>query len=120
MLCELPGNLNWAIAGWHRLSERGHFVQPSSGTRQAERLHDLGSPIEAFIRDRCIVEPGKTVVIAQLFAEYESWCKGRGLESPTDSQAFGSLIRDALPGIAARQRRIDGKPIWHYVGIGLR
>ena len=30
LIAELPGILLWAIEGWKRLRERGHFVQPAS------------------------------------------------------------------------------------------
>lgn len=120
LLCELPGILNWATEGWQRLRERGHFVQPTSATGQAQKLQDLGSPIEAFIRDRCVTGHGRTVVIAKLFAEYKSWCAERDFEAPPDVQTFGSLLREVQSEIEAKQRRIGGKPIWHYIGIGLR
>ena len=42
---ELPGILNWAIEGWHRLRERGHFVMPSSAQEAVEEVADLGSPV---------------------------------------------------------------------------
>ena len=29
LLTELPGILNWSIAGWQRLNRRGYFLQPN-------------------------------------------------------------------------------------------
>jgi putative DNA primase/helicase len=50
LLTELPGILNWSIAGWHRLIKRGHFLQPGSALDAVRQLEDLGSPIGAFLR----------------------------------------------------------------------
>src|SRR5690606_6087501 len=41
---ELPGILLWALDGWRRLRERGHFVQPASGEEAIQQLEDLASP----------------------------------------------------------------------------
>ncbi len=30
LVAELPGILLWAMEGWRRLRERGHFVQPKT------------------------------------------------------------------------------------------
>jgi P4 family phage/plasmid primase-like protien len=66
---DLPGILNWAIAGWRRLQARGHFVQPSSSKQAVRTLEDLASPINAFIRERCVAGPGQTVPVDDLFKE---------------------------------------------------
>src|SRR5260370_40823834 len=52
---ELPGILNWALEGWDRLYARARFVQPSSAATLVEEFQDLGSPIVAFVRERCSV-----------------------------------------------------------------
>jgi putative DNA primase/helicase len=58
---ELPGILSWAIEGWERLTTRGNFVPPASSADAAQSLDDLGSPIGAFLRDRCIVSSGLVI-----------------------------------------------------------
>src|ERR1700730_13225183 len=47
LLAELPGILLWAIAGWQRLRDRGHFIQPDAGKELLGDLEDLSSPIGA-------------------------------------------------------------------------
>ena len=61
LLTELPGIFNWSVAGWQRLSERRHFVQPNSALDAVRQLEDLGSPIGAFLREECEVGPSCTV-----------------------------------------------------------
>jgi putative DNA primase/helicase len=67
LLAELPSILNWALEGRDRLERRGYFVPPTSSTEVARELEDLGSPIGAFLRDRCEVAPGQTTEVATLF-----------------------------------------------------
>ena len=50
LLNELPGILNWAIEGWKRLHERGHFVhavQLCRGHARAGRTEFAGPGIRA-------------------------------------------------------------------------
>ena len=61
LLKELPGILNWAIAGYRRLRERGHFVQPKSSQEAADEIEMLAAPVKAFIRDRCQIGAGLSV-----------------------------------------------------------
>ena len=85
LLTELPGILNWSITGWRRLNERGHFRQPPSAAEAVRDLEDLGSPIGAFIRDRCYVNPSRSVSITRLFEVWCEWCKEQGRESQSPS-----------------------------------
>jgi putative DNA primase/helicase len=60
LLRELPGILNWSLAGLDRLNGRKHFVPPKSSAEALQELEDLTSPIGAFIREHCVVAPDKT------------------------------------------------------------
>jgi putative DNA primase/helicase len=119
LLREMPGILNWAIAGWQRLAERGHFVQPASSVEAMHELENLGSPIGAFIRDRCIVAPGEEVACADLFGAWQSWCTDHGREHPGTSQSFGRDLRAAVPGLKIQQPRTDAGRVRKYQGVGL-
>ncbi len=64
LLTELPGIMLWAVEGWQRLVDRGRIVQPDSAMQMVTDLEELGSPITAFVRDRCIVQPGCRVSVS--------------------------------------------------------
>jgi hypothetical protein len=49
------------------LESRGHFIEPTSAVDAVQTLEDLGSPVGAFLRDRCEVKPHREVVIEYLF-----------------------------------------------------
>ena len=120
LLTELPGILNWAIGGWIRLQERGHFVQPESATESITDLQDLGSPISAFIRDVCVDGPEFAVPTEGLFKAWQKWCESQGRTHPGTSASFGRDLRAALLGIKRRRLTINGKKTPAYQGIGLR
>ena len=50
---QLPGILNWALAGLKHLERRGRFAQPKSSTEAIATMAEMASPIRTFIRDRC-------------------------------------------------------------------
>lgn len=120
LLEELPGILRWAIDGWERLQERGYFVQPESSRQAIQDLEDLGSPISAFLRDRCIVEAGRSVPKQELYDEWRNWCLKQGKEDTGDNARFGRDLLAAVPGVKVTQPRISGGARHRvYQGIGL-
>jgi len=119
LLKELPGILNWAIAGWQRLQQRGHFIQPKAAVETAQQLDDLGSPIGTFVREQTARGPGKSVAVDNLFQAYCAWCAERKFPTPRDSQAFGRDLRAAVPGIETKQKRVEDRVVRYYTGIAL-
>jgi hypothetical protein len=96
LLTELPGILNWAIAGWGRLTTRGHFKQPASALEAMEQLEDLTSPIGAFVRDRCDIGAAYSIDVDLIFGAWRTWCEEQGRDHPGTKQLFG---RDLHPTI---------------------
>ena len=87
LLTALPGVLNWAIEGWHRLRERGHFVQPSSVEDALRDIEDLSSPVGAFVRERCDISSGLRVWIDDLYQAWKAWCEADGRVKATTKSA---------------------------------
>jgi putative DNA primase/helicase len=121
LLTELPGILNWSIDGLDRLRARGHFVQPASSAEAIAELEDLGSPIGAFIRERCTVAPGTTVQCSTLFDAWKIWCEAQGRDHAGTVQTFGRDLRAAVPGLQIEQPSDGrgGKEPRRYCGITL-
>jgi putative DNA primase/helicase len=118
LLPELPGILNWAVEGWRRLNERGHFVMPRSSADAVQQLEDLGSPIGAFVRDCCVIDAVHVVEVSELFNVWSRWCMMQNRDAGTAEQ-FGKDLHAAVPGIRVSQpRSTDRRRV--YNGIGLR
>ncbi|MCP3981834.1 MAG: hypothetical protein GY716_21230 [bacterium] len=120
LLGELPGIFNWSSEGWRRLRDRGHFVQPESSSEALRQLEDLGSPIAAFIRERCIVGPGESVEVQELFMAWQAYCQDSGRVNAGTIQSFGRDLRAALPGLHVSQPRLVGGRARFYEGIGIQ
>jgi putative DNA primase/helicase len=122
---ELSGILNWAIAGYRRLKQRGYFVQPENAKEQLDTIEMLGAPVKAFIRDCCEVGPGFEEEVDTLYEAWEGWCQLQRRPSGT-KEWFGRNLHSAIPGLriirpagegAARPRRYVGvrlaqHPVW--------
>jgi putative DNA primase/helicase len=120
LLRELPGILLWAIAGWQRLRERGHFLQPDAGKVMIDELADLASPVGAFVRDCCRVGPGCQIERSELFSAWKRWCEDEGRDHPGDAATFGRNLRAAVPTLGAAYPRTEAGRVWVYEGICLK
>ena len=116
LLAERPGILLWALEGWLRLRDRGHFVQPRSVAEAVRELEDLASPVGAFVRDCCVTGPGRRVWIDELYRAWQEWCQRDGRSVVTTKQTFGRDLAAAVPGLRSR---MGSGNIRFYEGIDL-
>lgn len=117
LLADLPGILNWAIQGWKRLRERGHFVQPPAAEDAIRELEDLSSPVGAFVRDRCDLVPGARTYVDDMYAAYKAYIEGEGWHTPSTKPVFGRDLIAAVPGLHRRRNKTVG---YFYEGISLK
>jgi putative DNA primase/helicase len=118
LLKELPGVFNWALDGAQRLSQRGHFVTPKASQEAVREMEDLGSPVAAFVRERCEVGPTKSIAVDALYADYRAWCIENGHEHISTKEMFGRDLRSAQPGLKKVRGGSDGDRATRYEGIG--
>ncbi len=116
---DLPGILLWAIAGWKRLNDRGHFVQPEAGRELAGEMKDLSSPIGLFLRECCVVGPQYQSAVVDLFTAWGEWCRANGRDHTGTQQTFGRDLRAVVPDIKVAQRRDGNTVIRVYEGISV-
>lgn len=120
LAAELPGILNWSILGWHRLRERGAFVQPDSAKELLGELEDIASPISQFVREWCNVGPEYSVPVDSVFATFQGWCKEHGRDQIPTKEVFGKDLRAHLPHIKKTQPRGENGRMNVYEGIALK
>jgi putative DNA primase/helicase len=122
LLSELSEILQWALNGYDRLRSRGHFVQPRSAKQFGEELADLGSPIGAFVRERCVIDRYLCVECEKLYTAWTQWCKEQHRDHHGTIQTFGRDLRAVVPGLATTQPRDPetGERLRYYQGIGLQ
>jgi putative DNA primase/helicase len=105
---------------WHRLAERGHFVQPQSALDDVQQFEELASPIGAFLRDRCVVEVDRVVEINRLFEVWSEWRKAEGHEHLGTKANFGKDLKAVVPWLKVSQFRDGEDRSRVYRGIGLK
>jgi putative DNA primase/helicase len=111
-LCkELPGILNWSLAGLRGLTANGNrFTRLPSADEAIIAMRDLASPVAAFVRERCRVDPAREIIVDELYAAYRSWCEDNGHAKAT-KQNFGRDLKAAFPPIRiTRPREGDARP----------
>jgi len=119
LLAELPGILNWSLAGWRRLRERGHFVLPEASTEAIGEMVELGSPVAAFVRDLCEVAPGRQVEKERLYAAWQRWCEANKLV-PGRVEHFARSLRAATSHrVDSARPTIAGQRTYVFEGIAL-
>ena len=116
---ELAEIFDWSLQGLDRLNRNGRFTVPASSHDVALLMADLASPVSAFVRENCIREPGATVTVNDLYAEWRSWAEQNG-HPPGSKITFGRDLRAVVPELHASQQSIDGKRVHTYTRLGLR
>ena len=112
LMPECPGILNWALRGLQRLRERGHFIQPQSGTEELQQLEDLASTVGAFIRSWCVQGENKHISVEELYDAYCAWCEVMNFKK-SNKIVFGRDLRSVLPKL--RTSRKHGRTT--YMGV---
>jgi putative DNA primase/helicase len=111
---ELPGILNWALAGLDRLTQRGYFVMPKSSGAAVREMEDLSSPIKAFLREWGEVDKDAEVLVKEFYAAYRAWATDAG-HKISPKNVFGKTLRSLVP----KMRVSSSGDRRRYLGIGL-
>ena len=115
---ELPGILNWAIAGRYRLQQEKVIHQPQSGVNIKDQMKRIGSPISVFIEECCHSEGD--VINQDLFDAWQGWAEENEITWRPDIQRFLKKVRDANPGLEAVRPREGGRCVRKTQGISLK
>jgi putative DNA primase/helicase len=120
LMAELPGILNWALAGLDHLDQRGKFLQPESSSTAAEILAESVSPFNAFLEEWCVVGPEHSVSKDALYAAWEAWCIDSKRDHPGTKEGLAKRLFSVNPGIRAVRGREGGRRVQTYTGIAIR
>jgi len=114
LLAELPGILNWAIAGCLDWQRNGLGVPQA--VRDATDAYRAEQDILAdFLAERCVIDPQAWAEAGSLYKAYTEWCDAGGLK-PVTGTAFGTRLSE-------RGHRVDRRPVGAKrvrVRLGLR
>lgn len=116
---ELPGMLNWSLAGLRRLREQKHFTRSDVCEMELAKYRADCNPAALFFAETCTADPQGDVVTQDVYRRYVTWCEANGFRSLA-SNTFGREIIRAFP--QATQGKVwnsDGKRTEGYRGVKL-
>lgn len=115
---EISGILNWAIKGWAMVRKSGGFTQPQSAQLLQESFEEQSSDIGAFIDDMCEVDDNLMVEKVDLVNHWNAWRISKGYKKMGEAM-FGKLLASAVMRLKNSRKRVGGRRINYYLGIGL-
>ena len=107
------------MAGLDRLRERGHFLQPESGQGDVELLHDAASPVSAFVRDCCRLDPTFQVPKDDLYRAYLRYMTEAGHTGRPAKSTFARDLLAAVAGVEGKRAGTNGERQQVFTGIDL-
>jgi phage/plasmid-associated DNA primase len=116
---ELPGILNWAVRGLHRLRAQKGFSDSEIMDKALENYRAETNPARQFLLEICSESTlDETILSKDLYGAYCRWCKENGHNYPLSEKQFGKEIKRSYPKMK-RDRQTTGTREWYYRGIRL-
>ena len=104
---NLPGIMNWALDGWHRLNmNKGKFTVCEKGLEHLRQFTAAANPMDAFIHECCIYPAGadQSILSDELYSAYNSYCNGID-KTPLTREHFFINLKTNAPLISRGQLR---------------
>jgi phage/plasmid-associated DNA primase len=114
---ELSGVLNKAIEAVASIRRRG-LSESDSIRRAMDEFRQTTDPLAVWLDRNTVLEPEALIPADRLWHDYNQDCIAKGRPTVTKT-ALGRAMVQLRPTVEKKQRTIDGKLPWCYVGIGL-
>ncbi|MBT3368396.1 MAG: hypothetical protein HN416_14685 [Nitrospina sp.] len=108
---ELPGILNWALAGCREWQNQGLAV-PAELTAIRDRYRKDSDAVGEFMEDKCKFGPEKRVPLGLLYCAYLEWAD-EACQEATGKKTFGALMKQR----GYRQRKSDRTRYWDGIAL---
>jgi putative DNA primase/helicase len=116
LLAELPGILNWALAGCLEWQQAGLGEPPAVKAATADYRNEM-DVLGDFIADRCIIGDDYGAGSAQLFEAYKAWAESAG-ERPVTQRRFGlQMVERGFRSDRYTAGPHKGRNYWRGIGI---
>lgn len=113
LLTELPGILNWALAGCLAWQAAGRLRTPEVVTLATQTYRAEQDILDDFLQERCVVEPQARMPFADVRTTYLAWISDAG-DKPMSSKALAACLTER--GFQPTKHR----NVRHYSGLRLR
>lgn len=122
-----PVVLRWLVDGWAMYVNEGleRSTWPRGVRSETDDFHSALSDIGDFLRECTIKKPGALVPVANVYAEYLSWCELNSISTRERLTAYGFGRMLKQNGIKSDNHRVGvpgqrSKPVRCYEQIALR
>ena len=118
LLAELPGILNWCLAGFVQWNDTKKGLQPPASVLAATKGYRAENDVlGAWQAECCLVDAHAVATASGLYASFRTFCEQRG-EHATTGKAFGQeLERRGLTSERPTSGPYRFKTIWRGIGI---
>ncbi|MFC1762968.1 phage/plasmid primase, P4 family [Planctomycetota bacterium] len=111
---ELPGILNWALAGLASLNSHNGFVKPSRTEELIAEYRRDSDPTRTFLEDHFAFAPNAIGILCQsIYDEYREWCGAKGYR-PVNNANFGQQVRRIFPSVKRVRPGSGATRPWRY------
>lgn len=115
---ELPGIMNWMLAGYRSLMKDTHFIQTREQVQTLAEYREENSSVDGFIGECCTFTENALVPTSKLYGEYKDYCT-------KDGRKYKGMIAFSKEMIAYGRRtgnytfirRTDNKSTGYFKGI---
>jgi putative DNA primase/helicase len=113
---ELSGVLNKALEALKSIRASG-LSESDSIRRAMDEFRQTTDPVAVWLDRNTVLEPDALIPADRLWQDYNQDCVAKG--RPTVSKtALGRAIAQLRPSVEKRQRTVNDRLSWCYVGIG--
>lgn len=113
---ELPGILNFALAGLKRLRENNRFSEPESSSLALREYQRESNPARTFLEENYEYNPIGKERIDDVMESYQEMCRRLGYHPLAEAQ-FGREIRRVFPQIKRIRPNRCGERYGAYEGL---
>ena len=114
---ELSGLLNKALQALASIRSNG-LSESESSRRAMDEFRQTTDPLAVWLDRHTSLEPDALIVADQLWQTYKEDCVAKGRPTPSKT-ALGRALAQLRPTVEKRQRTVNGRLSWCYVGISL-
>jgi len=117
---ELPGMLNWALAGLYRLREQRSFTIPAISSAALTDYKEEANPARRFLVENYEEDPNGSVVTQDIYRHYRGWCEDHGNKPLASNQFAKEINRVFKNAVRGKARDFNGERRQGFFGIEKR
>lgn len=117
---ELPGILNWAIVGRHKLRNDRVIRQPASSEHLVKQLRMTMAPVSQFFRECTNANPSAGVLSTDVFEHWCQWASENAFVHRMSVTEFERKAIDSNPGLRTTIVRMGSSVERQFVGLELK